>query len=101
MVASAGSCFTDRSYCAASPQASHRALPGPRSMFQNAEKFMKELQEEQAIYPRPETPRLYGLNCMVRPEDLKASAFGSSCQHFPAGTTAFPPALLQGFRFPS
>src|SRR5437899_9583601 len=28
---SAGSCFIDRPYCAASPQASHRGLPGPRS----------------------------------------------------------------------
>src|SRR6266704_635761 len=28
---SAGSCFIDRPYCAASPQASHIGLPGPRS----------------------------------------------------------------------
>jgi hypothetical protein len=34
-------------------------------MFQNAEKFMKEFQEKQAIDPRPETTRLYGPNCMV------------------------------------
>ena len=29
-----GSCFTDQPYCAASPQASHRAKPGPRSFGQ-------------------------------------------------------------------
>jgi predicted nucleic acid-binding protein len=32
MVASAGSCFTDQPNSAASPQASHWALPGPRSI---------------------------------------------------------------------
>src|SRR5207249_7423485 len=49
---SAGSCFIDRPYCAASPQASHIGLPGPRSCE-------KELHTKTcALYPRSQERNL-------------------------------------------
>ena len=60
MVASAGSCFTDQPNSAASPQASHWAMPGPRSLVLGRGKSMTKPQERQALYPRPEVSGLYG-----------------------------------------
>jgi hypothetical protein len=58
MVASAGSCFTDQPDSAASPQASHWALPGPRSIFQDAEIYEKTTRKASLI-----SPALPGLKC--------------------------------------
>jgi hypothetical protein len=50
-VPSAGSCFIDRPYRAASPQASHRALPGPRSFGQKEYKNSWKKKRKRASYP--------------------------------------------------
>jgi hypothetical protein len=68
-------------------------------MFQNAEKFMKELQEKQAIYPRPprpETPRLCGPNCMVKTGGFEGIVLRFQLPAFPGRNYSVSPRPSAG-----
>ena len=120
LVASAGSCSTDRPHCATSPQASHRALPGPRSMFQDAENLINEQFLNcyaQRLPQRIILPARFAIGCETAIKVLKLpDAVGNSlhpphfvepCQHQPTSpgptlgqkgspTTAITPTSATG-----
>src|SRR6266567_751288 len=79
---SAGSCFIDRPYCAASPQASHRGLPGPRSC------------DKRTIHQNPAPYRLAYKRS--RATALKRTAPSSmTCENKEGGPATGPALLLQ------
>src|ERR1700724_1588778 len=61
-ISSVGSCFTDRPYCAASPQASHRAYPS-LGLLDARNTYLT--QEKGNRLPRPARPERRGLRSQL------------------------------------